>query len=199
MFSWKEELSWFFLYFQKAITPFSYCILRKAYGRALSVAPPFFFFPQFVVSCPCWSQCWRKCFGLTPPWCLLSSLAGATLEYIPHGQLANTHLTSNLRTLKLEQDIVPAQEERKTPLVEAVRGRKSFSSQDKTLAPINLTDDQLASGLYGNNWLTFTFHRTDGVWIWNTVKGGFSGSQNCESRGRCGYGESHPVRPRVCR
>ncbi|XP_059689567.1 KN motif and ankyrin repeat domain-containing protein 1 isoform X2 [Gavia stellata] len=45
-------------------------------------------------------------------------------------------------------DIVPAQEERKTPLVEAIRGRKSFSSQDKTLAPINLTDDQLASGLY---------------------------------------------------
>ncbi|KFP08294.1 KN motif and ankyrin repeat domain-containing protein 1, partial [Calypte anna] len=36
----------------------------------------------------------------------------------------------------------------KTPLVEAVRGRKSFSSQDKTLAAINLTDDQLASGLY---------------------------------------------------
>ncbi|KFO72652.1 KN motif and ankyrin repeat domain-containing protein 1, partial [Cuculus canorus] len=47
-----------------------------------------------------------------------------------------------------KQDIVPAQEERKSPLVEAVRGRKSFSSQDKTLTPINLTDDQLASGLY---------------------------------------------------
>lgn len=77
-----------------------------------------------------------------------STTSGATLEYIPHGQLANAHLTSNLRTLKLEQDIVPAQEERKTPLVEAVRGRKSFSSQDKTLTPINLTDDQLASGLY---------------------------------------------------
>ncbi|NWR75186.1 KANK1 protein, partial [Centropus unirufus] len=77
-----------------------------------------------------------------------SATSGATLEYIPHGQLANTHLTSNLRTLKLEQDLVPAQEERKSPLVEAVRGRKSFSSQDKTLAPINLTDDQLASGLY---------------------------------------------------
>ncbi|NXV20970.1 KANK1 protein, partial [Cepphus grylle] len=77
-----------------------------------------------------------------------SATSGATLEYIPHGQLANAHLTSNLRTLKLEQDIVPAQEERKTPLVEAVRGRKSFSSQDKTLTPINLTDDQLASGLY---------------------------------------------------
>ncbi|NXO30639.1 KANK1 protein, partial [Cisticola juncidis] len=74
--------------------------------------------------------------------------SGATLEYIPHGQLANTHLTSNLRTLKLEQDTVPTQEERKTPLVEAARGRKAFSSQDKALAPINLTDDQLASGLY---------------------------------------------------
>ncbi|NWS44975.1 KANK1 protein, partial [Probosciger aterrimus] len=77
-----------------------------------------------------------------------STTSGATLEYIPHGQLANSHLTSNLRTLKLEQDTVPTQEERKTPLVEAVHGRKSFSSQDKTLAPINLTDDQLASGLY---------------------------------------------------
>ncbi|XP_009990666.1 PREDICTED: KN motif and ankyrin repeat domain-containing protein 1 [Tauraco erythrolophus] len=77
-----------------------------------------------------------------------STTSGATLEYIPHGQLANAHLASNLRTLKLEQDVVPAQEERKTPLVEAVRGRKSFSSQDKTLSPINLTDDQLASGLY---------------------------------------------------
>ncbi|NXI52627.1 KANK1 protein, partial [Chloroceryle aenea] len=77
-----------------------------------------------------------------------SATPGPTLEYIPHGQLANTHLTSNLRALKLEQDIVPTPEERKTPLVEAVRGRKSFSSQDKALAPINLTDDQLASGLY---------------------------------------------------
>ncbi|NXC12541.1 KANK1 protein, partial [Corythaeola cristata] len=92
-----------------------------------------------------------------------STTSGATLEYIPHGQLANAHLTSNLRTLKLDQDVVPAQEERKTPLVEAVRGRKSFSSQDKTLSPINLTDDQLASGLYGNNWLTFTFHRAVGM------------------------------------
>ncbi|XP_062468461.1 KN motif and ankyrin repeat domain-containing protein 1 [Pezoporus occidentalis] len=77
-----------------------------------------------------------------------STTSGATLEYIPHGQLANSHLTSSLRSLKLEQDTVPTQEERKTPLVEVVRGRKSFSSQDKTLAPINLTDDQLASGLY---------------------------------------------------
>ncbi|NXU49767.1 KANK1 protein, partial [Turnix velox] len=74
--------------------------------------------------------------------------AGATLEYIPHGQLTNTHLPSNLRTLKLEQDIVSAQEERKIPLVETVQGSKSVSSQEETLAPINLTDDQLASGLY---------------------------------------------------
>ncbi|XP_010723905.2 KN motif and ankyrin repeat domain-containing protein 1 [Meleagris gallopavo] len=77
-----------------------------------------------------------------------STALGATVEYIPHGQLADTHLTSNLRALKLEQDVVPAQEEKSSPLVEGVRGRKSFSSQDKTLAAINLTDDQLASGLY---------------------------------------------------
>lgn len=89
---------------------------------------------------------------------MLSFPTGATVEYIPHGQLADTHLTSNLRALKLEQDVEPAQEEKKAPLVEAVRGRKSFSSQDKTLSAINLTDDQLASGLYGNNWLAFPFH-----------------------------------------
>ncbi|NXO05321.1 KANK1 protein, partial [Rhinopomastus cyanomelas] len=77
-----------------------------------------------------------------------NSTPDASLEYIPHGQLANAHLPSNLRTLKLEEDVLPTVEERKTPLVEAVRGRKTFSSQDKTLAPINLTDDQLASGLY---------------------------------------------------
>ncbi|OWK62739.1 KN motif and ankyrin repeat domain-containing protein 1 [Lonchura striata] len=77
-----------------------------------------------------------------------STPAGAALEYIPHGQLASTHLASNLRMLKLEQDTVTTEEERKTPLVEAARGRKSFSSQDKALTPINLTDDQLASGLY---------------------------------------------------
>uniref|UniRef100_A0A8B9GGT6 KN motif and ankyrin repeat domains 1 n=1 Tax=Amazona collaria TaxID=241587 RepID=A0A8B9GGT6_9PSIT len=50
--------------------------------------------------------------------------------------------------IRAGEDAVPAQEERKTSLVETVRGRKCYSSQDKTLAPINLTDDQLASGLY---------------------------------------------------
>ncbi|NXU98589.1 KANK1 protein, partial [Cettia cetti] len=99
---------------------------------------------------------------------------GAALEYIPHGQLANTHLTSNLRTLKLEQDTVPTQEERKTPLVEAARGRKSFSSQDKALAPINLTDDQLASGLYvctnNENTLKSIMKKRDGKKDLNNTK-----------------------------
>ncbi|NXP71677.1 KANK1 protein, partial [Ramphastos sulfuratus] len=103
-----------------------------------------------------------------------SSSSGATLEYIPHGQLANAHLTSNLRTLKLEQDTVPTPEERKTALVEAVRGRKSFSSQDKTLTPINLTDDQLASGLYvcpGNeNTLKSIMKKRDGKKDLNNTK-----------------------------
>ncbi|NXG62783.1 KANK1 protein, partial [Hemiprocne comata] len=118
-----------------------------------------------------------------------SSVSGTTLEYIPHGQLANSHLTSNLRTLKLEQDIVPAQEERKTPLVEAVRGRKSFSSQDKTLAPINLTDDQLASGLYvctsNENTLKSIMKKRDGKKDLNNTKknlqfvGINGGEENC--------------------
>ncbi|NXG37392.1 KANK1 protein, partial [Dromaius novaehollandiae] len=103
-----------------------------------------------------------------------STTSGATLEYIPHGQLANTHLASNLRTLKLEQDIGPVQEERKTPLVEAVRGRKCFSSQDKTLAPINLTDDQLASGLYvctnNENTLKSIMKKRDGKKDLNNAK-----------------------------
>ncbi|NXN16974.1 KANK1 protein, partial [Indicator maculatus] len=103
-----------------------------------------------------------------------TSSAGATLEYIPHGQLANAHLTSNMRTLKLEQDTVPAPEERKAALVEAVRGRKSFSSQDKTLTPINLTDDQLASGLYvctsNENTLKSIMKKRDGKKDLNNTK-----------------------------
>lgn len=179
----RKTHSYFFSIFWKRSHPFPIGSSEKSIVKHKCCT--FFFFSSLFFF-PCWSQCWWKRLHLTPLWCLLSSLAGATLEYIPHGQLANAHLTSNLRTLKLEQDIVPAQEERKTPLVEAVRGRKSFSSQDKTLTPINLTDDQLASGLYGNNWLTFSFHRADGVWIWNTVKAGFQGSPNCESGKTCG-------------
>ncbi|XP_054033877.1 KN motif and ankyrin repeat domain-containing protein 1 isoform X1 [Dryobates pubescens] len=103
-----------------------------------------------------------------------SPSSGATLEYIPHGQLANTHLTSNTLTLKLEQDTMPSPEERKTALVEAVRGRKAFSSQDKTLTPINLTDDQLASGLYvctGNeNTLKSIMKKRDGKKDLNNTK-----------------------------
>uniref|UniRef100_A0A8B9PN98 KN motif and ankyrin repeat domains 1 n=1 Tax=Apteryx owenii TaxID=8824 RepID=A0A8B9PN98_APTOW len=86
----------------------------------------------------------------------------------------HTHLASNLRTLKLEQDTGLVQEERKTPLVEAVRGRKSFSSQDKTLAPINLTDDQLASGLYvctnNENTLKSIMKKRDGKKDLNNAK-----------------------------
>ncbi|XP_068783815.1 KN motif and ankyrin repeat domain-containing protein 1 isoform X2 [Struthio camelus] len=103
-----------------------------------------------------------------------STAAGATLDFVPHGQLANTHLPSNLRALKLEQDIGPVQEERKIPLVEAVRGRKSYSSQDKTLAPINLTDDQLASGLYvctnNENTLKSIMKKRDGKKDLNNAK-----------------------------
>ncbi|NWI11368.1 KANK1 protein, partial [Crypturellus soui] len=100
--------------------------------------------------------------------------AGATLEYIPHGQLANTHLASSLQALKMEQDVVPGPEDRKVPLGEAVRGRKSFSAQDKALAPINLTDDQLASGLYvctnSENTLKSIMKKRDGKKDLNNAK-----------------------------
>ncbi|XP_010217862.1 PREDICTED: KN motif and ankyrin repeat domain-containing protein 1 [Tinamus guttatus] len=103
-----------------------------------------------------------------------STASGPTLEYIPHGQLANTHLASNLQALKLEQDVGTVQEERKAPLGEAVRGRKSFSAQDKTLAPINLTDDQLASGLYvctnNENTLKSIMKKRDGKKDLNNAK-----------------------------
>ncbi|NXA53117.1 KANK1 protein, partial [Nothocercus julius] len=103
-----------------------------------------------------------------------STASGATLEYVPHGQLANIHLASNLRALKLEPDVGPVQEERKAPVGEAIRGRKSFSAQDKALAPINLTDDQLASGLYvctnNENTLKSIMKKRDGKKDLNNAK-----------------------------
>ncbi|NXA41006.1 KANK1 protein, partial [Eudromia elegans] len=103
-----------------------------------------------------------------------SAAAGAALEYIPHGQLAGAHLAPNLRALKLEQDVGPAQEERKAPLGEAVRGRKPFSAQDNALATINLTDDQLASGLYvctnNENTLKSIMKKRDGKKDLNNAK-----------------------------
>ncbi|KAM8792607.1 KN motif and ankyrin repeat domain-containing protein 1 [Eudromia elegans] len=103
-----------------------------------------------------------------------SAAAGAALEYVPHGQLAGAHLAPNLRALKLEQDVGPAQEERKAPLGEAVRGRKPFSAQDNALATINLTDDQLASGLYvctnNENTLKSIMKKRDGKKDLNNAK-----------------------------
>uniref|UniRef100_A0A8B9PSU4 KN motif and ankyrin repeat domains 1 n=1 Tax=Apteryx owenii TaxID=8824 RepID=A0A8B9PSU4_APTOW len=90
--------------------------------------------------------------------------------------------TEELRSLDLQKQCMdrsttsgkPSAQERKTPLVEAVRGRKSFSSQDKTLAPINLTDDQLASGLYvctnNENTLKSIMKKRDGKKDLNNAK-----------------------------
>ncbi|XP_067425294.1 KN motif and ankyrin repeat domain-containing protein 1 isoform X3 [Emydura macquarii macquarii] len=77
-----------------------------------------------------------------------STITGTNLEYIPHGQLAGACLMSSSRTLKFEQEAGNIQEEKMIAMGERERGIKSLSSQDSAIPPINLTDDQLASGLY---------------------------------------------------
>ncbi|XP_027683650.2 KN motif and ankyrin repeat domain-containing protein 1 isoform X1 [Chelonia mydas] len=77
-----------------------------------------------------------------------SATPDADLEYIPHGQLPSACLTSSSRTLKFEQEAGTIQEEKMIATVERGWGKKSLSSQDSAIPPINLTDDQLASGLY---------------------------------------------------
>ncbi|CAM4558416.1 KN motif and ankyrin repeat domain-containing protein 1 [Lepidochelys kempii] len=77
-----------------------------------------------------------------------SATPDADLEYIPHGQLPSACLTSSSRTLKFEQEAGTIREEKMIATVERGWGKKSLSSQDSAIPPINLTDDQLASGLY---------------------------------------------------
>ncbi|KYO20821.1 KN motif and ankyrin repeat domain-containing protein 1 [Alligator mississippiensis] len=76
-----------------------------------------------------------------------SAITDAPLEYIPHGQLANKYLTSSSQTLKFEQDVGTVHEEKIT-VIDTGLGRRSSSSEDDAVPPFNLTDDQLASGLY---------------------------------------------------
>ncbi|XP_025058751.1 KN motif and ankyrin repeat domain-containing protein 1 isoform X2 [Alligator sinensis] len=76
-----------------------------------------------------------------------SAITDAPLEYIPHGQLANAYLTSSSQTLKFEQDVGTVHEEKITVIDTGLGGRTS-SSEDDAVPPLNLTDDQLASGLY---------------------------------------------------
>ncbi|XP_061484831.1 KN motif and ankyrin repeat domain-containing protein 1 [Rhineura floridana] len=69
------------------------------------------------------------------------------LLHAPHGHLGSSHLVSSSQILKLGQETGRKNEE-KTTVVGAGEDRTASPSQDSTMSPINLTDDQLASGLY---------------------------------------------------
>lgn len=59
-----------------------------------------------------------------------------------------SHLASSSHALKVGQEIGTRSE--KTAIAGVGQDQKASPSQDSAMAPINLTDDQLASGLYGN-------------------------------------------------
>lgn len=103
-----------------------------------------------------------------------SSTTDDNLEYIPHGQLASAHLTSSSRTLKSGQETGTIQEQKMIATVERGQGTKSLSSQNNTIPPFNLTDDQLASGLYvcANNESTLKsiMKKRDGEKDFNSTK-----------------------------
>ncbi|XP_074850922.1 KN motif and ankyrin repeat domain-containing protein 1 isoform X2 [Carettochelys insculpta] len=77
-----------------------------------------------------------------------SATTDANVEHIPHGPCASACLTSSSQTLKFDQEAAPFQEQKMIAMVERGQGNKSSCSQDSAIPPINLTDDQLASGLY---------------------------------------------------
>ncbi|XP_020661315.3 KN motif and ankyrin repeat domain-containing protein 1 isoform X1 [Pogona vitticeps] len=64
---------------------------------------------------------------------------------VPCGRPGTSHIVSS--SLKLENEIGTISEE-KTTIGETGLDQKPSPSQDSTVPPINLTDDQLASGLY---------------------------------------------------
>ncbi|XP_062985372.1 KN motif and ankyrin repeat domain-containing protein 1 isoform X2 [Elgaria multicarinata webbii] len=66
---------------------------------------------------------------------------------VPRGHTGSSHSVSSSHMLKLGQEIGTISEE-KTAILGTASDRKASPSEDGTISPINLTDDQLASGLY---------------------------------------------------
>nr|XP_034953371.1 KN motif and ankyrin repeat domain-containing protein 1 isoform X2 [Zootoca vivipara] len=79
--------------------------------------------------------------------CAERTSATDNLLHIPRGHPGSSHLVSSSQALKLGQEMGTISKE-KTTLLGAEPDRTASPSQDSTMSPINLTDDQLASGLY---------------------------------------------------
>ncbi|XP_044302528.1 KN motif and ankyrin repeat domain-containing protein 1 isoform X1 [Varanus komodoensis] len=82
----------------------------------------------------------RQCMGKT-------AATEDSLPKAPHGHTGSSHLVSSSVMLKLGQEIGTISEQ-KTAVLETGPDWKATTSQDCPASPINLTDDQLASGLY---------------------------------------------------
>ncbi|KAH0628293.1 hypothetical protein JD844_009218, partial [Phrynosoma platyrhinos] len=79
----------------------------------------------------------------------------------PHSHTGSSHLVSSSLKLKLGHEIGTISEEK----TERGQDWKPSPSQDKAMSPINLTDDQLASGLYvcaNDNMLKSIMKKKDG-------------------------------------
>lgn len=71
------------------------------------------------------------------------------LLYVPRGHTGSSHLVSSSHVSKLGTEVGTTSKE-KAAMIGTEQDQKASPSQDSTMSPINLTDDQLASGLYGN-------------------------------------------------
>ncbi|XP_053153294.1 KN motif and ankyrin repeat domain-containing protein 1 isoform X2 [Hemicordylus capensis] len=94
------------------------------------------------------------------------------LLYVPHGHSGNAHIDPTSQALKLGQEIKTISEE-KTTIVGMGQDQKASPSQDSAMSPINLTDDQLASGLYvcaNEGMLKSIMKKKDGKKEMNTKK-----------------------------
>ncbi|XP_038625365.1 KN motif and ankyrin repeat domain-containing protein 1 isoform X2 [Tachyglossus aculeatus] len=75
----------------------------------------------------------------------LDTSTGHTLEYISHGQVARSAVTSKSQTTVLEQEVVTIKGEKITiGGMDSVQ--ESFPPQDSAISPVNQTDDQIAPG-----------------------------------------------------
>nr|XP_056703956.1 KN motif and ankyrin repeat domain-containing protein 1 isoform X2 [Euleptes europaea] len=69
------------------------------------------------------------------------------LLYVPRGHIGSSRLVSSSYVSKLGPEVGTISKE-KAAMVGTEQDQKASPSQDSTMSPINLTDDQLASGLY---------------------------------------------------
>ncbi|XP_015281562.1 PREDICTED: KN motif and ankyrin repeat domain-containing protein 1 isoform X2 [Gekko japonicus] len=82
-----------------------------------------------------------------PKQCMDKTATKDNLLYVPRGHVGSSCLVSSSHVSKLGPEVGTISKE-KAAMVGTGQDQKASPSQDSTMSPINLTDDQLASGLY---------------------------------------------------